>query len=1703
MLSKWRTATLSRARERRKIHSSPGNFLHDSSVYSTAMAVPATPDSVRHVPADPVAAALAAAASASPAVKRAELRAAVGELRDRCLFQASAWAAEQLTGLPAMPSQSNPAAGDSREERGGRDGQAGISKAETRTGDAAGTKGTGGMMGEAEGEAKGGAKGQEAMEKEEDSDEVLFARSLFDVREFRRAAHVLEGVGGRRALFLRCYALYLAGEKRKEEIILETSSQQQTLPGTNQQQQQIPFPAHPTTSSPDNPASPVANPELPRVQAELERERAAGRLDAWERYLLGVVLAQRGREGEARVLLCESVREYPWNWAAWQQIEALCLDHDTYLSLLPALPCHWMTLFALSSLLLSLHRNPEALSLCLHLASPPSSSSTSSASSSSFSHSLSHSTQHAEGEQGGRGGLRDGDGGEGKGQGEATEGRRGGGERTGAATGGGVAGGATAGGAVGGGGGGGGFPHSTWVAAATATAHYNLRDFDSAEAVFTELTGVDPYRLEAMDTFSNILYVKEDFAGLSHLAHRVTKIDKYRPETCCIVGNYFSLKGRHERAVAYFRRALRLDRCYLSAWTLMGHEYVEMKNSAGAIQAYRRAVDINPRDYRAWYGLGQTYEILAMPYYALYYYRKAASLRPHDSRMWCAMGQCYEAQQLQQPEAAIRCYRRAVASNESEGLALHKLSKLYEGLGQMKQAAHFYKRNLDRMDSEQVEGPELVEALLFLATHHRSEGSLAEAERYSTRLLDFGGPAKEDAKALLREIRSFGADKVIVETALIENSHLASPPQSSAHDDAHVATTTASEASGRTEQPASEPMRDEERRLDDERRPDDCSPAAADVPSEATAVVHAVVGATAVVDAAEVIAAPADRPAMDAKGGGVEAEGMETEGTETEKLETEKTETKRMETESLEVEAAGSVAPTESVIASSSPVKAAVPDPAATAPTADANGSVTDAPDQITSAVVVEEAKAREAERGEERAAGNDFTNPEPTIAFEAPIGSQAPMDSAPAAADSVPSQPVEEPSQPVEQPLPQPPQPSQVTVESSQKSLESPQPVESQQPVQLPQPFEAQQAEIPQAENPPAETPQAEPMQQDSPLPAAPTGSTQQSAQQSAQQPAQLPAQKPAQPGGESAGAGMADAEMVGGDGVGKAQAMEEAGAGGDRRPHMFPPQAHMGAPNAHMPPPGHMGAPGHMPPGGDVVGMTVTEGIPMTMHPMHHPMHHTMPHGMPHGMPNAMPHAMPHAMPPGAVHPSQLNQQVSVLHPTPVHLSPTSMAMASSAKSEGAISAVPSLDQPLVLSRASALAALGADPEAWSRMSAVRRRVAVTGQVKKEICELKLQLGDVSQDEMVEQVSSACGLTQNVFMHEGVKEICELKLQLGDVSQDEMVEQVYRRYGVRLSRTTVSKILKDAPRWLRVSGAAAKQKRCRMAKFPQMEAALAHWYRQVSSMHANISDAMIVDKARQLSVELSILPDEFKVSDGWLYRFKRRHELPTARKRALPGIKPEDQMGEHGGALPSSQQDSPIGGLHSSMGPYGTMLPYGDPSHMHSATMAGGAAGGSSSQHPMLPHQHHMIPHDPSAMGAPAGSAAGAAGAGMGGSLAMPGMAGGSLQGLQGSRGMGSGAGGLDAGEGMEDVMEGSESYGESEEEEDEGMEGGSGGESGFGMGGGRWSAGGSGMGKRMQMAMASAMSGLSPVDMERYSQVKSLFAGALKKLESYPRL
>ncbi|CAM9509361.1 unnamed protein product, partial [Laminaria digitata] len=80
------------------------------------------------------------------------------------------------------------------------------------------------------------------------------------------------------------------------------------------------------------------------------------------------------------------------------------------------------------------------------------------------------------------------------------------------------------------------FPVSSYVLSQTAVAQYHLRNFDQGHADFKELRRRDPLRMEGLDVFSNILYVKECKAELSFLAHTTAKNAPLRPETNCIIG---------------------------------------------------------------------------------------------------------------------------------------------------------------------------------------------------------------------------------------------------------------------------------------------------------------------------------------------------------------------------------------------------------------------------------------------------------------------------------------------------------------------------------------------------------------------------------------------------------------------------------------------------------------------------------------------------------------------------------------------------------------------------------------------------------------------------------------------------------------------------------------------------------------------------------------------------------------------------------------------------------------------------------------------------------------------------------------------------------------------------------------------------------------------------------------------------------------
>ncbi|XP_017227550.1 anaphase-promoting complex subunit 8 isoform X4 [Daucus carota subsp. sativus] len=524
---------------------------------------------------------------------KSELRSAILHLNERGLYSASKWAAEQLMGIVMDGEKNIPVRYKYLKVNSS-------TRRRSRTDESPSTLGAGSNI---------STPVRDEYNDGMDNDYYLLAKSYFDCREYRRAAHVLRDQTGKRAIFLRCYSLYLAGEKRKEEENIELEGPLGKSDALNQ--------------------------ELVLLESELSVLQKNGTIDSFGLYLYGLVLKEKGSANLARIVLVDSVNSYPWNWNA-------CAYHE-----------------------LRLHN--ESLAKYEHL--------------------------------------------------EGT------------------------------------FGYSNYIQAEIAKVRYSLREFDQVEDIFEELLSNDPYRVEDMDVYSNVLYARECFSALSYLAHKVFMTDKYRPESCCIIGNYYSLKGQHEKSVMYFRRALKLNNKYLSAWTLMGHEYVEMKNTAAAVDAYRRAVDISPCDYRAWYGLGQAYEMMGMPLYALHYFKKSVFLQPNDSRLWIAMAQCYESDQLHMIEEAIKCYRRATNCNDSEAMALHHLAKLHAELGRSEEAAYYNKKYLEMMEDEEREGPDMVKALMFLAQHCKEQKRLEEAAVYCTRLLDYTGPEREQAKNLLRGIR--------------------------------------------------------------------------------------------------------------------------------------------------------------------------------------------------------------------------------------------------------------------------------------------------------------------------------------------------------------------------------------------------------------------------------------------------------------------------------------------------------------------------------------------------------------------------------------------------------------------------------------------------------------------------------------------------------------------------------------------------------------------------------------------------------------------------------------------------------------------------------------------------------------------------------------------------------------------------------------
>ena len=114
------------------------------------------------------------------------------------------------------------------------------------------------------------------------------------------------------------------------------------------------------------------------------------------------------------------------------------------------------------------------------------------------------------------------------------------------------------------------------------------------------------------------------------------------------------------------------------------------------------------------------------------------------------MAGCFES--LTRTDDAIRSYKRALQCSDNDGTAVGRLAALYADMNEKTLAVHYYKMDCEHL--ERVDSPAAATACLYLANYYKDERDYKTSEHYASMVLDYGGPEREEAKALLRDIQS-------------------------------------------------------------------------------------------------------------------------------------------------------------------------------------------------------------------------------------------------------------------------------------------------------------------------------------------------------------------------------------------------------------------------------------------------------------------------------------------------------------------------------------------------------------------------------------------------------------------------------------------------------------------------------------------------------------------------------------------------------------------------------------------------------------------------------------------------------------------------------------------------------------------------------------------------------------------------------------
>ena len=94
--------------------------------------------------------------------------------------------------------------------------------------------------------------------------------------------------------------------------------------------------------------------------------------------------------------------------------------------------------------------------------------------------------------------------------------------------------------------------------------------------------------------------------------------------------------------------------------------------------------------------------------------------------------------------------------------------------------------------------------------------------------------------------------------------------------------------------------------------------------------------------------------------------------------------------------------------------------------------------------------------------------------------------------------------------------------------------------------------------------------------------------------------------------------------------------------------------------------------------------------------------------------------------------------------------------------------------------------------------------------------------------------------------KEICDYKQKHPTTTQELIAKLFLHKWKFRIARRTVGNILERKCDWTAIDSHQSKAKRARKPKFAVLEEALAMWFSTMQAKKAIITDAILIEKAK-----------------------------------------------------------------------------------------------------------------------------------------------------------------------------------------------------------------------------------------------------------------